>query len=75
MGSNVETELTEFLGQPYNFIDWVKTVSEREHYLRNEVVRAGEVAPDFTLPLLEGGELSLSSLRGKPVMIEFGSIT
>ena len=74
MVRETEPKLTEFLGQPYNFIDWVKTVSERENYLRNQVVRAGEVAPDFTLPLLEGGELSLSDLRGKPVMIECGSI-
>jgi hypothetical protein len=75
MAREAEQKQTEFLGQPYNFIDWVKSTSEREHYLRYEVVRAGELAPDFALPLLEGGELSLSDLRGKPVMIEFGSIT
>ena len=32
----------------------------------------GEPAPDFTLPLLDGsGDLTLSSLRGKPVVLNF----
>ena len=48
-----EPKLTGFLRQAYNSIDWVKTTSEREHYLRNEVVRAGEVAPDFTYHCLK----------------------
>ncbi len=33
---------------------------------------AGEVAPDFTLPLLDGsGSLTLSDLRGRPVLLNF----
>lgn len=31
----------------------------------------GRPAPDFTLPTLEGSRLSLSSLRGKPVLVNF----
>lgn len=31
----------------------------------------GSAAPDFTLPNLEGESVSLSSLRGKPVVINF----
>jgi thiol-disulfide isomerase/thioredoxin len=31
----------------------------------------GGAAPDFTLPTVEGRSLSLSSLRGKPVIINF----
>jgi cytochrome c biogenesis protein CcmG/thiol:disulfide interchange protein DsbE len=31
----------------------------------------GRRAPDFTLPTLEGSRLSLSSLRGKPVLVNF----
>ncbi len=39
-------------------------------------LRAGEEAPDFTLPTVEGGRVRLSDLRGKKhVLLEFGSIT
>ena len=31
----------------------------------------GSVAPDFTLKRLDGSDLQLSSLRGKPVIIDF----
>jgi cytochrome c biogenesis protein CcmG/thiol:disulfide interchange protein DsbE len=33
--------------------------------------RVNQPAADFTLPLLGGGEVTLSSLRGKPVVINF----
>ena len=69
----VRTE-TEFLGRPYNFADWRPTDAERA-YFQAEGPKVGQMAPDFTLPSLDGEELTLSSLRGKPVMIEFGSIT
>ena len=38
---------------------------------------AGDVAPDFSLPLLKGGgEVALSSFRGKrPVVLIFASYT
>ncbi len=32
---------------------------------------AGEMAPDFTLPTHEGSDLTLSSLRGRPVVLYF----
>jgi hypothetical protein len=64
----------EFLGRPYNFETWRATNEERA-YFQKDVVKAGDPAPDFALPTLEGGEVRLSSLRGKPVVIEFGSIT
>ncbi len=34
-------------------------------------VRAAEPAPDFTLETLDGGEITLSELRGKPVLVDF----
>ncbi len=34
-------------------------------------LRVGEIAPDFTLPLMGGGEVRLWSLRGKPVFLNF----
>jgi cytochrome oxidase Cu insertion factor (SCO1/SenC/PrrC family) len=33
--------------------------------------RAGSPAPDFTLRLLNGQSLTLSSLKGKPVLLSF----
>ncbi len=33
--------------------------------------RVNHPAPNFTLPLFSGGELTLSSLKGKPVVINF----
>ena len=67
-------EVTEFLGRAYNFTDWRSTREERAYFLTG-VARAGDPAPDFTLPTLDAGEVTLSSLREKPVVIEFGSIT
>jgi cytochrome c biogenesis protein CcmG, thiol:disulfide interchange protein DsbE len=33
--------------------------------------RTGSAAPDFTLRLLNGQSLALSSLRGRPVLVNF----
>jgi hypothetical protein len=45
------------------------------HFTRTQV-QAGDVAPDFTLPRTDGsGDLTLSSLRGRPVVLVFGSFT
>lgn len=35
------------------------------------VARVNQIAEDFTLPLFSGGEITLSSLKGKPVVINF----
>lgn len=35
----------------------------------------GSTAPSFELPRADGGKLSLSSLRGRPVLLRFGSFT
>ena len=35
------------------------------------IVRVGEMAPDFTITLTDGKHVSLSSLRGKVVMLQF----
>ena len=35
------------------------------------IVRVGEIAPDFTITLTDGNQVSLSSLRGKVVMLQF----
>ncbi|MBA2362795.1 MAG: redoxin domain-containing protein, partial [Chloroflexia bacterium] len=36
-------------------------------------IQPGEAAPDFELPQAGGGQLRLSDLRGKPVLLHFGS--
>ena len=66
--------MTEWMGREYNYDVWTPSHAELK-YFRTEVVHAGDRAPDFTLPQLDSGELSLSSLRGKPTLIEFGSIS
>ena len=37
----------------------------------SSTVPIGSTAPDFTLPQVGGGELTLSSLRGAPVVLVF----
>ncbi|MCH7483200.1 MAG: redoxin domain-containing protein [Chloroflexi bacterium] len=65
--------MTLFHGHDYNY-DASPYLKEPHWDFRN-IFRAGEAAPDFTLPRVDGGEVTLSDLRGKPVLIEFGSIT
>ncbi len=45
-------------------------------HFADPVAEEGDPAPDFTLPLADGsGTLTLSALRGKPVLLAFGSYT
>ena len=41
----------------------------------NSAARIGSPAPDFTLRLFNGESISLSSLKGKPVLLNFWSST
>jgi peroxiredoxin len=41
--------------------------------IKRDGLKAGTVAPDFRLPRLDGGELALSDLRGKLVLLVFSS--
>ncbi len=38
-------------------------------------VLPGAPAPEFELPTVDGGTLRLSDLRGRPVLLHFGSFT
>jgi peroxiredoxin len=40
----------------------------------NDNAGVGKTAADFTAPLMEGGEISLKSLRGKVVLLDFWSV-
>lgn len=37
----------------------------------SDVPGSGDLAPDFIIPLLDGGTVQLSNLRGKPVVLYF----
>lgn len=41
--------------------------------IKRDGLKAGTMAPEFRLPRLEGGELSLSELRGRVVLLVFSS--
>src|SRR6266567_8613620 len=40
----------------------------------NVGIAPGQLAPDFTLPTSDAGSITLSSLRGRPVLLEFMDI-
>ena len=65
--------MSDFFGREYNYDMWTPSKGEYENL--RQIAHAGDRAPDFALPSLDGGDVTLSKLRGKPVMIEFGSIT
>ncbi|NOZ48327.1 MAG: redoxin domain-containing protein [Chlorobi bacterium] len=72
----VDTALTKKysdLEQVKAFHEYVKNEGKRlkEKVLNDKVLGIGAVAPDITLPTPEGEELSLSSLRGKVVLLDF----
>jgi hypothetical protein len=51
-------------------------LQDAQRTIRKHGVLPGEIAPDFTLPRAGGGgSLRLSDLRGKPVLLHFGSYT
>jgi hypothetical protein len=74
MGSKRGRALSYFLGHVYNYDIFERRPAENEHF--RSLSHAGANAPAFTLHRLDSkGELTLSELRGRPVMIEFGPIT
>ena len=56
-----------------DFVDFVKANIEREkeQAAARKNVEEGKLAPDFTLKSIDGNDLSLSSLRGKYVILDF----
>ena len=65
--------MSEFLGHEYNFETHER--GGREFELFRQIAHAAEEAIDFTMPGIDGESVTLSELRGKPVVIEFGSMT
>jgi len=50
-------------------------VQDAQRTIQKQGILPGEIAPDFELPRAGGGSLRLSDLRGKPVLMHFGSFT
>jgi len=63
----------------YNFAHFrtKHLLSDIEATREKRGIAPGEIAPDFVLPRADesGGTLRLSNLRGKPVLLHFGSFT
>jgi hypothetical protein len=59
----------------YNFAHFrtKHLVQDAEGTLVRRGIAPGEIAPDWELPRAGGGTLRLSDLRGKPVLLHFGS--
>ena len=55
---------------------WAKHLLEDvQRTMARAGIQPGEMAPDFELPQASGGSLRLSDLRGRPVVMHFGSFT
>ena len=51
-------------------------VQDGQRTVAAQGIGAGELAPDFELPRADGaGSLRLSDLRGRPVLLHFGSFS
>jgi peroxiredoxin len=60
----------------YNYKAFTRSESAGKSDEFKNYIRAGEEAPDFELPTVEGERIRLSEFRGeKHVLLEFGSIT
>lgn len=54
-------------------LDGTMYVNQIDDFIkRMENIQVGAVAPDFTLPDVDGNPVTLSGLRGKYVLIDFG---
>jgi peroxiredoxin len=59
----------------YNYPAFVRSSAVGMSPAFRNAVRVGDQAPDFTLTALDGPPVRLADLRGKYVVLEFGSIT
>ena len=64
------------MSDEYNYTTFNAAEASGKSHEFAELWHAGDPAPDFELPTLEGERVRLSSFRGqKHVLLEFGSIT
>jgi hypothetical protein len=78
----VTTELVDTINQPmgadaYNFerFRFRHLLADVQRSIRRIGVAPGAVAPDFELRTTDGSMVRLSDLRGRPVLLHFGSFS
>jgi hypothetical protein len=61
----------------YNFDHFRRYVlwADLQRTIRRYGIPPGDAAPDFRLPLASGEFLQLRQMRGRPVLLHFGSYT
>jgi peroxiredoxin len=60
----------------YNYSTFTTSEARGKTRVFANVVHAGEEAPDFDLPTMDGTRIKLSQFRGeKYVVLEFGAVT
>jgi hypothetical protein len=59
----------------YNYERFVRSSAIGMGSAFRSTVRVGEPAPEFALTALDGSTVRLADLRGRYVVLEFGSIT
>jgi cytochrome oxidase Cu insertion factor (SCO1/SenC/PrrC family) len=74
---HIDTIANPLPAMDYNFTRFrpQHLLADARRSLRRVGVRPGEPAPDFELPTADGRSVRLSQLRGKPVLLHFGSFT
>ena len=50
-------------------------LADLQHTIQGKGVQPGQEAPDFELESTDGDRVRLSALRGRPVVLHFGSVT
>ena len=66
--NTVGTENYEHYERKHQLADFVRT-------WRGQGIRLGQEAPDFELESTTGERVRLRALRGRPVLLHFGSLT
>ena len=63
--------------EEYNFAHFTTLIllEDIKRTINKEGVSPGATAPDFELPTAAGSSLRLSELRGRPVVLHFGSLS
>lgn len=61
----------------YNFAHFQRKhlIEDAQATVEKRGIAPGTLAPEFEMPRAGGGHLRLSSLRGTPVILHFGSYT